>query len=88
MKILSQDKDLIFNFNSFSKIYAQDKYINGRYYGTNIFGKSLFKKHLLGTYEDGEAQLVVTEIYKLLKANSKVFYTMPEVALDLTELFI
>lgn len=87
MRILSQDKDVIFNFNRFSKIYSQDIYHHEKYYGTNVYGKSLFKNHMLGTYEDGEAQQVVAEIYKLLKSKTK-FYTMPEVALDLTELFM
>lgn len=86
MHILSQDRDVIFNFNRFSRIYAQDKYFKGKYYGTNIFGRSLFKKHLLGTYEDGEAQQVVTEIYQLLRIGQR-HYKMPDVALDLSELF-
>jgi hypothetical protein len=86
MKILSQDKDLIFNFNWLSKIYAEDKYNNGKYYGSNVYGKSLFKNHMLGTYDEGEAQQVVCEIYKLLKSKEQ-FYTMPDVALDLSELF-
>jgi hypothetical protein len=86
MHILSQDKDIIFNFNGLSTVYAQDVYRNGRYYGTNVYGKSLLKNHMLGTYEDGEAQQVVAEIYRSLKTKAK-YYTMPEVALDLTELF-
>lgn len=85
MHILSQDRDVIFNFNRFSRIYAEDKYFNGKYYGTNIYGRSMFRKHLLGTYDDGEAQQILTEVYRLLKAN-QTHYKMPEAALDLSEL--
>lgn len=86
MRILSQNKDIIFNLTRLSTIYAKDVYHNQKYYGSNIYGKSLFKNHMLGTYEEGEAEQVIEEIYRLLKTEAK-FYTMPEVALDLSELF-
>lgn len=86
MFILSQEKNLIFYFNRFTTIYAQDIYREDKYRCTNVYGKFLLKKFFLGTYEDGEAEQVVAEIYRSLKNKTK-YYTMPEVALDLTEFF-
>ena len=78
MYIQCKDKDIIFTLSDkwlLSRIYTEDKII------TNIYGKALFRKHLLGTYEPEEADQIVAEIYTLLKAGKK-FYAMPEPSID------
>jgi hypothetical protein len=89
MFILSQDKDTIFTLCDRGlfkgTIYSKDIYINGRYYGANIYGKTLFSKCLLGTYEEDEPEMVISEIYTLLKAGEK-YYTMPAPSIDLEDL--
>ncbi len=84
MYIQGQDKDIIFTLSDkwlLSRIYTEDKIIRNKYYGTNIYGKALFRKHLLGTYESDEAEQIVNEIYTLLKAGKK-FYAMPDPTID------
>lgn len=85
MYIQGQDRDIIFTISDKGplkgRIYTEDKIIKDKFYGTNVFGKTLFKKHLLGTYETEEAEQIVAEIYTLLKAGKK-FYAMPEPSID------
>jgi len=89
MFIQGQDKNIIFTLTDKGllkgTVYTEDVYINGKFYGTNVYGKNLFKAYLLGTYEEDEAEQVVSEIYTLLKARAK-FYSMPNPSLDLEDL--
>lgn len=89
MFIKSQDGDLIFTLQNkgpfHGTIYTKDIYIRGKYYGTNIYGKRLFKTYLLGTYEENEGEMVINEIFTLLKAGVK-YYSMPTPTLDLEDL--
>ena len=89
MFIISQDRDVIFTLQDKgllkSTIYAEDVEIDGKYYGTNIFGETLFKTYMLGTYEAGETEQVIAEIYRLLKAGAK-YYSMPDPSMDLEDM--
>lgn len=83
MYIQSQDKDTIFTLSDKGIlkgcVFTKDHYIDGQFYGTNIYGKTLLKTVLLGTYEPEEAEQIVKEIYRLLRKGMK-FYVMPESA--------
>lgn len=89
MYIIGQDRNIIFTLQDKGilkgTIYTEDIEINGKYYGSNIYGRNLFTTHLLGTYEEGEAEQVVTEIYRLLKAGAK-HYSMPTPSMDLEDM--
>lgn len=89
MFIKSQNEDVIFSLTDkgFLKgnVYAEDIYVNGKFYGTNIYGRKLFKKYLLGTYEEDEGEMVINEIFTMLKARTK-YYTMPAPTMDLEDL--
>lgn len=88
MYILGQDKDVIFTISDKGplkgRIYTQDKIIRNKYYGTNVYGKTLFRRYLLGTYEPEEAEQIIGEIYTLLKAGER-FYVMPEPSIDIKD---
>lgn len=90
MYILSQDRDTIFSLSDKGlfkgMIYAECIYNEEEQFrGCNIYGKTLFKTVLLGTYEIEEADQIISEIYRLLKAGEQ-FYSMPGVYIDLEEL--
>jgi len=85
MYIKSQDGNVIFTLSDKGlfkgTVFTRDIYIKGKYYGSNIYGRRLFKKYFLGTFEEGEGEQVINEIYALLKAGAK-FYSMPEAYLE------
>lgn len=89
MYIISQDKNVIFPLIDKGllkgTVYAEDIYIDEKFYGTNIYGRRLFRDYLLGSYEAGEAEQIITEIYRLMKAGEK-FYSMPAPTMDLEDL--
>ena len=89
MFIQGQDGNVIFSLSDKGlmkgTVYTKDIYNNGKFYGSNVYGKSLFQTYLLGTYEDAEAEQVISEIYKLLKAGAR-FYSMPAPTMDLQDL--
>mgnify|MGYP001305485274 FL=1 len=89
MFIKGQDSDVIFSLTDKGlfpgTIYTDDIYINGKFYGTNIYGKRLFKTYLLGTYEEDEGEQIVNEIYTLMRAGAK-YYSMPAPSIDLEDL--
>jgi hypothetical protein len=89
MYIQGQDKNVIFALTDKGLmkglVYTEDVYVNGKYYGANVYGKSLLRTCLLGTYEEDEAEQVVGEIYKLLKSGAQ-FYAMPCPTMDLEDL--
>jgi len=85
MYIKSQDGDVIFSLTDKAVIFTEDIYISGKFYGCNIYGRKLFRRYLLGTYEEDEATQVISEIYALLKAGER-FYSMPAPTFDLEDL--
>lgn len=90
MYIVSQDRDSIFTLTDKGlfkgMLYAECIYDEeNEFRGCNIYGKSLFKTVLLGTYEIEEADQIVGEIYRLLKAGEQL-YSMPLVYMDLQDL--
>jgi hypothetical protein len=89
MYIISQDRNMIFTLTDKgllkSTVYAEDIEIDGEYYGTNIFGSNLLRTNLLGTYEEGEAEQIIAEIYRLLKAGA-MCYSMPTPSMDLEDM--
>jgi len=85
MYIKSQDGDVIFSLTDKAVIFTEDIYINGKFYGCNIYGRKLFRRYLLGTYEEDEATQVISEIFALLKAGVQ-YYSMPAPTMDISEL--
>lgn len=89
MFIKSQDSDVIFSLNDKGlfpgTIYTEDIYVDGKFYGTNVYGRRLFREFLLGTYEEDEGEQVISEIYTLMKAGVK-YYAMPAPTLDIEDL--
>lgn len=90
MYIVSQDRDTIFTLTDkglFKGLIYTDFVYNedDEFRGCNIYGKSLFKTVLLGTYDTEEAEQIIAEIYKLLKAGEQ-FYSMPEVYIELEDM--
>jgi len=85
MYIVGQDRNIIFTLTDKGLmkglVYTEDIYVNGQFYGCNIYGKNLLRTYLLGTYEEDEAEQVIEEIYRLLKVGVQ-FYSMPAPALD------
>lgn len=85
MFIKCQNNNIIFTLSDKGLlkgvIYTKDVYIDGKFFGINIYGQKLFKKYLLGTYEEDEAEQIVQEIYTLLKAGEQ-FYSMPDPVLN------
>ena len=88
MFIKGQDDNTIFTLSdkgiNKGVVYTEDIYINNKYYGSNIFGRTLFHTYLLGTYEEDESDQVVAEIYKLLKSGAQ-YYSMPQPSIDILE---
>jgi len=89
MYIVGQDRNVIFTLTDKGllkgTLYTEDIYVNGKYYGSNVYGKNLLRTYLLGTYEEDEAEQVIEEIYRLLKAGVQ-FYSMPDPSMDLEDL--
>ena len=85
MYILGQDSNIIFTLDKGlfrGIIHTRDIYVQGKFYGSNIYGKKFFRRYLLGTYENDEAEQIVREIYNLLKSGQK-FYSMPAPTIDI-----
>jgi hypothetical protein len=87
MIIKSQDSDTLFPLTDkgFGTIYLEDVYVNGRFYGSNIYGRRFFKSYLLGTYEENEAEMVIDEIFTMLKMGAE-HYVMPQPTLELDQM--
>lgn len=89
MYIINQDHNVIFTLKDKGlfpgTIYTKDIYRHNRYMGTNIYGRRFLKKYLLGTYEDGEGEMVINEIFIMLKAGER-YYKMPAPSLDLEDM--
>lgn len=89
MTILNQDKDEIFTLSDKGllkgRIYIRVQSFQGQLMGWNVVGKRLFRETLLGTYDEGDAQQIIGEIFNLLRAGQE-HYVMPDAVLDLDEL--
>lgn len=79
MLITNQDRDATY---SVKKVYYKPVFYKGVLFGWNIYGKGLFRRHLLGTRDtEEEANQIVAEIRRLMK-KGKQHYAMPELVSD------
>ncbi|WP_265445048.1 hypothetical protein [Acetivibrio straminisolvens] len=79
MYITNQDRDATYRIH---KVYYKPVFYKDILFGWNIYGKGLFRRHLLGTRDtEEEAKQIVSEIRRLMK-KGKQHYAMPELVSD------
>lgn len=82
MLITNQDRD---STCSVKKVYYKPIFYKNILFGWNIYGKGLFRQHLLGTRDtEEEAKQIVAEIRMLIKKGEQR-YVMPELVSDEVE---
>ena len=79
MYITNQDRDATYRIR---KVYYKPVFYKDILFGWNIYGKGLFRRHLLGTRDtEEEAKQIVSEIRLLMKKKHQ-HYAMPELVSD------